>query len=122
MKKILYPILAIAFACLLSCATKISTNDNTGSLSGHLQGSGDAKPVAGAVVLIENASGSIVRQAIADKNGDFSALLDPGVYTLDPQPLPNQKWPYPPGKSSVTIKAKENVQNKIEYQSPLASR
>jgi len=46
-----------------------------------------ARPVAGAVLVIQNQTGAEVARAITDQDGRFSVALAPGAYRLVPQPV-----------------------------------
>ncbi|MDP9271777.1 MAG: carboxypeptidase-like regulatory domain-containing protein [Chloroflexota bacterium] len=45
-----------------------------------------ARPVAGAVLLVQDAAGREVARATSAANGSFSVTLEPGAYRLVPQP------------------------------------
>jgi hypothetical protein len=45
-----------------------------------------ARPVAGAVLLVQDAAGREVARATSAANGSFSLTLEPGAYRLVPQP------------------------------------
>jgi hypothetical protein len=45
------------------------------------------RPVAGAVLVIQNPAGAEVARATTDKDGRFSVTLAPGAYRLVPQPV-----------------------------------
>ena len=45
------------------------------------------RPVAGAAILIRDASGTVVAQVMTDANGRFQVGLPPGPYRAEPQPV-----------------------------------
>jgi len=46
-----------------------------------------ARPVAGAVLVIQKQTGAEVARAVTDQDGRFSLALAPGAYRLIPQPV-----------------------------------
>ena len=60
-----------------------------------------ARPVAGAVIIVRDGSGSEVARVTTGPEGDFFVTLQPGPYVLEPQPVEGYMGTAPPVEVSV---------------------
>ncbi len=61
------------------------------------------RPVAGAVIIVEDANGNEVARTIADAKGAFKVVVAPGKYTVTAR-FPNQKGSFPmPASCEVSV-------------------
>ncbi|MCI0346545.1 MAG: carboxypeptidase-like regulatory domain-containing protein [Chloroflexi bacterium] len=75
----------------------------------------DDEPYAGAVKVIERASGKLVATARAGKDGRFRVAVPPGAYTLEPVPAASG---LPFGKPfEVTVRPHTYEQVKVSFDS-----
>ena len=52
------------------------------ALSGTVTDSDTSQPVSGTIVLAKNTEAELVGTTTTDENGNYSFILDPGIYTL----------------------------------------
>ena len=60
------------------------------------------RPVAGATIVIRNASGAQVAAAVSGADGAFSVSVPPGDYVIDPTPMSGLMGTAPQQTASVT--------------------
>ncbi len=70
------------------------------------------RPVAGASIVVRDASGSVVATAQSDATGQFSVGLPPGSYTVESQPIAG----YMSAPSPITVTVIANAQSRADLQ------
>ena len=109
-----------SFALFIGCGDPNIINDKGGTpavaIYGHIIAD-SAHSLAGAQINIVDMTERLISQPTSDENGDFTAVVAPGMYIIVPQPVFGSVNYIHPERDTVQIYLEHSLYDTIYYRS-----